>query len=126
MRVAAAAVTIATGGTAAPLVAVLGIDNIQIHVYGAAGSGKSMLNKVLYALLGNPHSLTAIPSANSTVAALEFHFASHRDLPIMIEDINTVTEEASRDIIQQLIMCFGNNSGKMRGNTEFTVEKGKR
>lgn len=104
----------------APLVReVLYIDNVQVHLYGGAGSGKSALYKLIYSLIGNPFNVAAIPSANATPSGIEFHFADHRDLPAIIEDTNTIIDDAARVIINQLIMGFGNDTGKLRATKEY-------
>ena len=103
------------------LVGLVGCENIHVHLYGKANSGKSTLSKLLYSLFGNPNTPGVIPSSKTSLSGLEFYMAAHRDLPIIVDDLNTANNEDVKPILHDLIMGFGNGVGKLRGNVTLTV-----
>ena len=101
---------------AAPLVHILKIDNIVMHTYGLAGSGKTIQNTFLFSLFGNPKANLAMPGADATRVGLENLFAGRHDLPAFIEDLNSVKgDKKFQSIVQQLPYQFGNGTGRLRG-----------
>ena len=101
---------------AAPLVHTFKIDNIVVHTYGLAGSGKTIQNTFLFSLFGNPKANLAMPGADATRVGLENLFAGRHDLPAFIEDLNSVKgDKKFQSIVQQLPYQFGNGTGRLRG-----------
>ena len=106
---------------ASPIVGIIGCENIHIHLYGNANCGKSVLFKAIFSILGNPNNPGVIPTSKTSLAGLEFYLAARRDLPAMIDDLNTINEDDAKPILHDLIMGFGNETGKMRGNLDLMV-----
>ncbi len=99
---------------AAPLVKILHCQNIAVHFYSNTGSGKSTVNRIAMALYGDPDAEGALPTANATKSGLEHFFDGRHDLPAFVEDIDSVSDERSRRIIQELPYQFVNRTGRLR------------
>ena len=97
--------------------------NIALHVYANTGSGKSTLNKAVFALYGNPGAPGAIPTANATKVGLEFFFAGRHDLPAIVEDIDSVSDERSKRVMRDLPYQFVNQMGRLRGKPKGGNDK---
>ena len=113
---------------AAPLVSIVGGENIVLHFYGLAGCGKTTLSKAVASLFVNPFVTGALPSANSTASGLEYLFNGRRDLPVFVEDIGAVDQldRRTQAVMKNLPYQFGNGVGRMRakaqGGNRETVE----
>ena len=103
------------GVLSAPLVKHFRCPNIALHVFANTGSGKSTLNKAVFALYGNSVAPGAIPTANATKVGLEFFFAGRHDLPAIVEDIDSVSDERSKRVMRDLPYQFVNQMGRLRG-----------
>ena len=111
------------GVLSAPLVKHFRCPNIALHVYANTGSGKSTLNKAVFALYGNPVAPGAIPTANATKVGLEFFFAGRHDLPAIVEDIDSVSDERSKRVMRDLPYQFVNQMGRLRGKPKGGNDK---
>ena len=108
---------------AAPLIHIFNCENIVVHTYGLAGSGKTTQNSFLFSLFGNPNAPEAIPTADATRVGLENYFAGRHDLPAIIEDINSISDKKSKALIQKLPLQFGNTKGRLRGKIKGGNQK---
>ena len=110
---------------AAPIVGITGAENIVLHFWGAAGSGKTTLNRAIASIFVNPFETGAIPSANSTAAALEHFFNGRRDLPTLIEDFDSIdaTDKRTQSTLRNLPYNFGNGIGRSRAKAQGGLRK---
>ena len=107
----------------APLVKHFRCPNIAIHVCANTGSCKSTLNKAVFALYGDPGAPNAIPTANATKVGLEFFFAGRHDLPAIIEDIDSVSDDRSKRVMRDLPYQYVNRTGRLRGKPKGGNDK---
>lgn len=110
---------------AAPLVDIVGGENIVLHFHGRAGCGKTMLSKAVASLFINPFVTGALPSANSTASALEYFFNGRRDLPCLIEDFDSIdaTDKRTQAVMRNLPYNFGNGIGRSRAKAQGGLRK---
>ena len=117
---------IAGTALAAPLVHILRAQNIVLHVYGTTGSGKTVASRFALSLFSNPNVPASMPTANATKVGLEAFFAAHRDLPSVIDDIDSISDEKTKAVIRDLPYQFANRIGKLRakrnGGNDIVLE----
>lgn len=104
---------------AAPLIKVVNAHaNIALHIYGKTGCGKSTVAKFAFSLFGNPNANGAIPNADTTKAGIENVFDARRDMPTIVEDIDSVNDDKTLRVIQSLPYQFVNTTGRTRANKD--------
>lgn len=97
-----------------PVVFPVGSDNIQVHIYGNKGGGKSTIVTTLLALFIKSNLKGAAPGPTATAAGRELFVAEHRDLPMVIEDLHQLKDIKEREQWTRFMMQFGNNDSKQR------------
>ena len=96
---------------AAPLIKIFKAQNIAIHLYSKAGTGKSTLIKLAFSLFGDPNANGSIPTFESTKAGREYFFNSRHDLPAIIDDLDSADDEKTKKINRELPYQFCNIAG---------------
>ena len=105
------------------LVYLVGSDNIQVHVYGSKGGGKSTIVTTLLALFIRSNLKGAAPGPTATVAGRELFIAEHRDLPMVIEDLHQLKDPKEREQWTRFMMQFGNNDSKQRATKNLETAR---
>lgn len=106
---------------AAPLVRLLNLRNLQLHVHGKGGTGKSTLNALAASIFGNPRRLIrtfAATRKNMLSAAAAFD-----DLPSFYDELETVKRYKAGESLADLIYEFGEGVGNLANRRDGTARE---
>jgi putative DNA primase/helicase len=92
-----------------PLLKILDESNICINDYGETSTGKTLTTKCAMSMYGDPEDL--LFSGNTTQVGMERAATQFCDLPINLDDIQTVKKE----LLDSLVYMIANGVGKVRG-----------
>ena len=109
---------------AAPLIRKFNIPNLQTHLHGTSGSGKTALEKLTASILGNPRLLIrtfeATPKNRQAVAA------AFNDLPMFLDELGTINGKKGEDALSQSIYAYSlgnqNQAQQRNGDTRPLVK----
>ena len=111
-------------GFAAPLTGLFNLPNYVINIYGNPGEGKTTGAVIALSAYGNPRKL--LKNMNSTRVGREAALSVHKDLPVLLDEVNTGGNGDGKQIAQQLIETiygFDSGKGRTRSNIKITVRK---
>lgn len=105
-------------GFATPCLGLFNLPRYAVVIYGGPGSGKTKSCEVAISQYGDPEHLMF--SMDSTKVGKEITFSLYRDLPIILDEFNTASNDG-RKIAQSVIeTIYGFYQGK--GRTRATVQ----
>lgn len=106
---------------AAPLVRLLNLRNLQLHVHGKGGTGKSTLNALASSIFGNPRRLIrtfAATRKNMLSAAAAFD-----DLPSFYDELETVKRYKAGESIADMVYEFSEGIGNQANRRDGTARQ---
>lgn len=106
---------------AAPLVRLLNLRNLQLHVHGKGGTGKSTLNALAASIFGNPRRLIrtfAATRKNMLSAAAAFD-----DLPSFYDELETVKRYKAGESIADMVYEFSEGIGNQANRRDGTARQ---
>ena len=105
------------------LIKILKIQNYAVLTAGKTGAGKTLANKVMLSLYGNPDVL--ISNLNMTINAVELKMSTFKDLPNLLDELETSgkTAEQIHNNIVHLIYNYTTGRGRGRMLKNQTAQK---
>jgi len=110
---------------AAPLVRPLGLPNLQAHLYGTSGIGKTALPRFGASVFGNPNNGGLSRTFSATYKNLLETSAAYCDLPIVLEEKETLNSKKEEDL-QQAIYDYEQgvcNQAQKRDGTSREIKR---
>ena len=113
-------------GVVAPLVRRLNLPNIQAHLHGSRGIGKSPLPKFAASTFGNPRAGKLTRTFAGTMKNKLEIAAAFNDLPLILDELETVGSKTEEDKLSAMIYDFSlgvaNQANKRDGTARAPVE----
>lgn len=106
---------------AAALVKPLNLDNLQMHVVGTAGCGKTRLNKLAASIFGNPRRL--IRTFNATRKNMLAAAAANNDLPQFYDELETVKRQRAGESIVDIVYEYSERVGNQANKRDGTARE---
>ena len=109
---------------AALLVRPLNLPNLQVHIYGKSGSGKTALEKLTASIFGNPRKLIGTFAATQKNRIAQA--AAFNDLPSFFDELETLNGKKAEESLPEMIYNYaegkGNQAQKRDGTARETFE----
>ncbi len=108
---------------ATPLLSVLGLPRYIVNIYGSPGSGKSLGCMLAMSIYGDPALLTH--NMDSTKVGQELTFSLYKDLPVLLDEINTASANARKiaEVVTQTIYGFYQGRGRTRASIKVNLRE---
>lgn len=106
---------------AAALVKPLNLDNLQMHVDGTAGCGKTRLNKLAASIFGNPRRL--LRTFNATRKNMLAAAAANNDLPQFYDELETVKRQRAGESIVDIVYEYSEHVGNQANKRDGTARE---
>lgn len=105
-----------------PLVGLLGSLTFFTHLWGNSGTGKSVALYYADSIWGNPEKL--VQNLNGTAVALERFAGFFCNLPLCLDELQTLRKANARDIsYDEILYKLGQGRGKPRGRKDGTIDR---
>lgn len=107
---------------ASPLVGLLGSLTFFTHLWGNSGTGKSVALYYANSVWGNPEKL--VQNLNGTAVALERFAGFFCNLPLCLDELQTLRKANIKDIsYDDILYKLGQGRGKPRGRKDGTIDR---
>lgn len=101
---------------ASPLIELLNINTFIVHLWGKSEIGKTLMLMVCASIWGNPKKGKLLTTLNSTEVAFETLNNLLNNLPLFIDELQTICNEKTN--IDDLIYKLTEGKGRDRGNKD--------
>ena len=107
-------------GLAAPCLGLFNLPRYAVVIYGGPGTGKTKGCEAAISQYGDPEHLMF--SMDSTKVGKEITFSLYRDLPIILDEFNTASNDGRKiaQSVVETIYGFDQGKGRTRGNVKIT------
>ena len=107
-------------GLATPCLGLFNLPRYAVAIYGGPGTGKTKGCEVAISQYGDPEHLMF--SMDSTKVGKEITFSLYRDLPIILDEFNTASNDGRKiaQSVVETIYGFYQGKGRTRGSVKIT------
>ena len=107
-------------GLATPCLGLFNLPRYAVVIYGGPGTGKTKGCEVAISQYGDPEHLMF--SMDSTKVGKEITFSLYRDLPIILDEFNTASNDGRKiaQSVVETIYGFYQGKGRTRGSVKIT------